>query len=514
ADFPWNTQYWWNKGTYQSLIFNENGSLAQSIRTKKYPKVFISSEPYDVFQKKSQKSSRGIMRFRWPPGEESDGDLADIIKLCAEENVLEILNNNEILSTEVFGPDIVPPIGETTFYHLSGSSRSMQRCIENKGYLCKGYCHDYGKRRISSQSVKWNLEECLADVYTDEEVDECYVRDKIRKHLMKNGLPNSNLTGTSRECGNEQGVNRAYLAHNVWVRYKDRQSSINYKDGKLLTAGTEVIDIRLIDSLSGEIVFTVKETCEEIRLNFVYPKHREKTIIDWYKQLFTNKTFEQITTGLNKKELEAIKTGRLVKGISKNAVLIAYGYPPEDRTPDHNVNNFWVYWPNNNFIQVIGFDENGYLSKIYSNYKDYPGRFTGYYPINIVKVIRGDTFTGQNLVFGEHGLFKQRFKLFGVITPGLNEPFGEEARKYAIDLLQKKNQEVYKWSGIIKVGDEILNQTLIKKGYAKVSPNCNSKKYCGEYLQLEREARAKGVGLWENYKEEEETDLPDTAPFF
>ncbi|MCP4367022.1 MAG: hypothetical protein GY797_02740 [Deltaproteobacteria bacterium] len=61
--------------------------------------------------------------------------------------------------------------------------------------------------------------------------------------------------------------------------------------------------------------------------------------------------------GLTSTEVKAIRQGVLVEGMSKRAVLISYGMPPEHRTPILT-SNVWIYWINNIRQKKICFDEN------------------------------------------------------------------------------------------------------------------------------------------------------------
>jgi len=55
------------------------------------------------------------------------------------------------------------------------------------------------------------------------------------------------------------------------------------------------------------------------------------------------KNLDDLTQGMTAKEIEAIKTGSLCVGMSKAAVVVAYGYPPEHVTPSLD-NDVWTYW--------------------------------------------------------------------------------------------------------------------------------------------------------------------------
>jgi hypothetical protein len=72
--------------------------------------------------------------------------------------------------------------------------------------------------------------------------------------------------------------------------------------------------------------------------------------------MFTTKTFEELTAGMSDREINAIKSGTVVDGMSKEAVLVAYGRPPEHRTPNLE-RRVWYYWRNKLQSFMICFDE-------------------------------------------------------------------------------------------------------------------------------------------------------------
>ena len=72
--------------------------------------------------------------------------------------------------------------------------------------------------------------------------------------------------------------------------------------------------------------------------------------------MFTPNTFEEMTAGMSEKEIEAIRKGIILNGMSKKAVLISYGYPPEHRTRSHE-SNVWIYWKNKLTSFEVCFDK-------------------------------------------------------------------------------------------------------------------------------------------------------------
>lgn len=73
--------------------------------------------------------------------------------------------------------------------------------------------------------------------------------------------------------------------------------------------------------------------------------------------MFTTQNFEALTEGLSDIEIDAIKKGVIVNGMSKRAVLVYYGPPPEHYTPDQNALT-WYYWTNRKDKIAIKFDTN------------------------------------------------------------------------------------------------------------------------------------------------------------
>ncbi|MCK4828270.1 hypothetical protein KA005_71740, partial [bacterium] len=299
----------------------------------------ISPVSDGVTQDHSQEKNLGEMSFLLPSGEENVEELKKVTAICAAENEIDLSSAAELnfgadvasgsgsgaagsIVGSIVGSSVVigGPIGLAIGIGLAvpfsivgalvgsgmGSAeydskikpyRQMQICMEQRGYICAGFCPD-------------------------------------KKHQEP-----------PKNCEDIQDTKKTYLAHNVWVSYTDQQYFINYKEGKMLPAGTEVIETSRGDGSQEEISFTVIDTCEEVSIGFVSRWHPGKTVSDYHKLLFTNKTFEELTAGLDKDEIEAIKKGRLAAGMSKRAVLIAYGYPPEYRTPDHVNSNIWRYLP-------------------------------------------------------------------------------------------------------------------------------------------------------------------------
>jgi len=157
--------------------------------------------------------------------------------------------------------------------------------------------------------------------------------------------------------GDQTAGGKKYTAYNMWYE-EGKQSAmwtINYKTGIIIPAGTEVSDIRV--SKRAVSFVTVKDHAK-YTANFNIKFHPGKTTEDYAKMMFSEKDFSQLTQGMSQTEIEGINEGAIKVGMSKKAVIVAYGYPPEHKTPDMN-SKVWLYWMNRFKSKAINFDDSG-----------------------------------------------------------------------------------------------------------------------------------------------------------
>lgn len=128
-----------------------------------------------------------------------------------------------------------------------------------------------------------------------------------------------------------------------------------------IPAGTEVSKPKVIKYCSSPndcqkiINFKTAKNNKSYEILYTRRYHPGKTIKDYAKNMFTTKNFEELTAGLTKYEISAIKTGVIQNGMSKEAVLICYGPPPEHATSNLN-SNVWLYWKNKKTTERIVFN--------------------------------------------------------------------------------------------------------------------------------------------------------------
>lgn len=67
--------------------------------------------------------------------------------------------------------------------------------------------------------------------------------------------------------------------------------------------------------------------------------------------------------GLSPLDLEGVKSGKAMVGMTKDGVLTALGYPARHRTPSLQSNK-WTYWKNRFTTLVVVFDDKGIVTEI------------------------------------------------------------------------------------------------------------------------------------------------------
>jgi hypothetical protein len=94
-------------------------------------------------------------------------------------------------------------------------------------------------------------------------------------------------------------------------------------------------------------------------------KHSTGTMTSFLESTFSA---ENILAGetykkLSDMEKENISKGIIAEGMSKAAVLMAYGYPPSHRTQSTELNT-WTYWENRFKTTLVTFSPDGLVTQI------------------------------------------------------------------------------------------------------------------------------------------------------
>ena len=143
----------------------------------------------------------------------------------------------------------------------------------------------------------------------------------------------------------------------VTLQYeKGRHITTNYRRGVLLPINSKV---RLLEINKKTILLQVEQSNHELLIKNAL-KHTGNDTIQAFNKLFGKNKVD--LSGFSKMERENIKFGKVAKGMSKKAVIVAIGYPPQIQTPSLDVNQ-WTYWSSRWDRFIVHFD-NGRVLKI------------------------------------------------------------------------------------------------------------------------------------------------------
>jgi endonuclease YncB( thermonuclease family) len=118
----------------------------------------------------------------------------------------------------------------------------------------------------------------------------------------------------------------------------------------------------------------------------------------------------------------------------------------------------------------------------------------------IIRVYDGISFS----VFTRQNDFR-RVRLYGIKCPNPDEPWGKEAKSFtSAALFLKKpaltpisNDEQGLQTVLAQLPDgRLLNEELLRNGYAQVDRAGCVELWCGSWLEIERRAKNLGRGLW------------------
>ncbi len=130
---------------------------------------------------------------------------------------------------------------------------------------------------------------------------------------------------------------------NIWYEHPAKILSTNYHKGTIIPIGTKVV---VLAKGKNRIQFGVVDSDAVYTLHQV-KRHSKILLSELFDRYFTRTSILASTEyfALTRKEKENIANGVIKVGMSKNAVLMAYGYPPTHKTLKIAL-NVWYYWKN------------------------------------------------------------------------------------------------------------------------------------------------------------------------
>ncbi len=145
-----------------------------------------------------------------------------------------------------------------------------------------------------------------------------------------------------------------FVQTNIWYEKPTKILATNYHVGTMIVPGTKVTieEVRDDRILFKDDAGTKYRIIIELKHNNVPGPKLVERLFGADDPMAAGGKFEKFT----KEEQDNIKAGYVVKGMSKEAVLMAYGYPPTIRTANTDA-NIWTYWKNRFVTQIIRFDD-------------------------------------------------------------------------------------------------------------------------------------------------------------
>ncbi len=166
------------------------------------------------------------------------------------------------------------------------------------------------------------------------------------------------------EAMQQKQSEKLYTAYNLFYTNIDNIDAENIVKGDFIGYGTplQVVKSETSSYFNNSIItFKNLENDDLLTVKISHAKMM-MTANDALRQLLTTKNREEINKSVTKKYLPMIEKGKVVKGMSKDDVIVAYGYPPKSRTSDIT-NNTWIYWNDENNSERIVF-RNGKVVEI------------------------------------------------------------------------------------------------------------------------------------------------------
>ncbi len=147
-----------------------------------------------------------------------------------------------------------------------------------------------------------------------------------------------------------------YTKANIWYENPEKIYSTNYHRGAILAVGTKVT----MKGVSAKEITFSNENGLDFRIVYIKKHSPGITVQDHFKRYFSEKTpmaYGGPFRKFSKSEQESIRKGEISEGMSKDAVLMSYGYPPPIKTPNLKSDR-WVFMENRFMTRAVLFRDN------------------------------------------------------------------------------------------------------------------------------------------------------------
>jgi hypothetical protein len=150
-----------------------------------------------------------------------------------------------------------------------------------------------------------------------------------------------------------------FLKVNIHYQYNGDDSKASYANYTDPGAGHKVLHVNTPVKIEGwrRGGFKINDTEKNEVILFEYHRGRMEMTEEEYLRHITSPQKVSLKK-LSEIDRKGIKDGRAYKGMTKEGVMKALGYPATHRTPSLEINT-WTYWTNRFGTIAVDFDANG-----------------------------------------------------------------------------------------------------------------------------------------------------------
>lgn len=188
----------------------------------------------------------------------------------------------------------------------------------------------------------------------------------MRESSVSRGITAAVLLSLLAGCAGRDGESAApmlpagelYTLVNLHVDPKgSRIFTTNYQSPILLPLCTRVQVIEQSDK-----VVRLRAVEQGAEYTYLRTKHLRSSFADHLAKVFGHECMSSRVAAMNQIDRDGIAAGRAVPGMSKEAVILAMGYPPDHANPSLE-SDLWTYW-RNKFIKMAVYFSEGVVSHV------------------------------------------------------------------------------------------------------------------------------------------------------
>ncbi len=155
-----------------------------------------------------------------------------------------------------------------------------------------------------------------------------------------------------------------YMKVNIHYQCNARDCKASYANYTDPGEGHKILAVNTLVEIKkwGRKGFIIVNRSNKNEVYFEYHKARMQMSIEKYLQNITSPSKISLNN-LSEEDKEGIKKGRASRGMTKNGVMMALGYPAVHKTPSLKSNK-WIYWTNRFGTIAVNFDNNGIVTSV------------------------------------------------------------------------------------------------------------------------------------------------------